>query len=105
MHFIETPIFTRLIRQLLDDAEYQRLQIARILRPELGDLIRGSGGIRKARWGVGSRGKRGGIRVIYYWDPARETCYMLYVYPKNERDDLSAAQLRTLRSIVDEEFQ
>jgi len=80
------------------------LQLALLVRPGLGALIRRSGGLRKIRWSLTGRGKRGGLRVIYYWDEASETFYMLYAYPKNEQEDLSAQQLRVLRRLVREEF-
>ncbi len=68
-------------------------------------MIRGSGGLRKARWPMPGQGNRGGLRVIYYWDEMSETCYMLYAYPKNEQEDLTAAQLKTLCRLVREEFE
>ena len=67
-------------------------------------LIRGTGGLRKIRWSVKGKGKRGGLRIIYFWDEHSETFYMLYVYPKSEREDLTAQQLRVLRRLVREEF-
>ena len=67
MIFIETPIFTRAIRKLLPDDDYRELQQALVLRPEAGDIIPGSGGLRKIRWGILGSGKRGGLRLIYYW--------------------------------------
>ena len=73
-------------------------------RPLAWPLIAGTGGLRKMRWSLKGKGKRGGVRVIYYWDEASETFYMLYVYPKSEREDLSAAQLRVLTRLVREEF-
>jgi hypothetical protein len=90
---------------LLSAEEYRQLQIALLLRPEQGAVIRGSGGLRKLRWGVAGRGKRGGIRLIYYWEPADELFYMLYVYPKNVQDDLTPSQVRTLRRLVEEELR
>ena len=104
MRFIETPIFTRTVVVLLGDEEYRSLQLALLLRPELGSLIRGSGGLRKIRWSLSGRGKRGGLRIIYFWDEASETFYMLIAYPKNEQEDLTAQQLRVLRRLVREEF-
>lgn len=65
LSFIETKLFTKLVNEHLSDEEYARLQEVLIRDPETGDLIPGSGGIRKVRWGVKGRGKRGGIRVIY----------------------------------------
>jgi mRNA-degrading endonuclease RelE of RelBE toxin-antitoxin system len=104
MYFVETPIFTKAIRALLADEEYRGLQGALLLRPEQGPLIQRSGGLRKIRWGAGGRGKRGGIRVIYYWHEDEEVFYMLYAYPKNVQDDLSPQQLKALRQAVREEF-
>lgn len=66
MRFVETPIFTRAVTALLVEEQYRALQLALALRAEQGDLIRGSGGLRKLRWGLAGRGKRGGARVIYY---------------------------------------
>jgi putative transcriptional regulator len=74
MRFVETPIFTRIITRL-DDEEYRSLQIALMLRPEQGP-IRGAGGLRKVRWAMPGSGKRGGLRVIYYWAPRGQTFYI-----------------------------
>ncbi len=104
MYFVETPIFTKAIRVLLTDEEYRGLQGALLLRPEQGPVMQRSGGLRKIRWGTAGRGKRGGIRVIYFWHEDEESFYMLYAYPKNVRDDLSAQQLKALRQAVREEF-
>lgn len=104
MRFIETPIFTRAITELMDDDAYQALQVALLLRPGLGARIPRSGGLRKVRWPLPGRGKRGGVRVIYFWDEPSETFYLLYAYPKSTRDDLTAGQLRALARSVREEF-
>lgn len=61
MRFIETPIFTDDVRKYLDDGDYRALQLALVLRPEQGALIRGGAGLRKLRWGAEGRGKRGGV--------------------------------------------
>ena len=105
MRFLETPVFTTAVTSLLSDEEYRQLQLALLIRPEQGALIRGSGGLRKVRWGAGGRGKRGGVRVIYYWHRGDQTLYMLLVYSKSAQDDLTAAQLRVLRRLVQEEFR
>ena len=104
MRFVETPIFTRTVVELLEDEQYQSLQLALLSQPELGRVIRQSGGIRKMRWSLKGTGKRGGIRVIYFWDVASETFYMLYAYRKSAQDDLTTQQLRVLTRLVREEF-
>ena len=67
-------------------------------RPEAGNVIKSSGGMRKLRWAGSGRGKRGGLRVIYYWWVAKDRISMLLMYPKNEQDDLTADQLKQLRN-------
>ena len=67
MVIIETPIFTRRIQELIPDEKYRLLQIHLVNRPDAGKTVPGSGGLRKLRWSAGGHGKRGGIRVIYYW--------------------------------------
>lgn len=94
-------MFTKIIESLLDDDEYHKLQIALIKEPASGAIIKGSGGIRKLRWNGSGRGKRGGIRVIYYWLTEDEKLFMLYAYPKNQADDLSKSQLSQLKAIVE----
>ena len=105
MRFVETPVFTAALRRHLEDTQYRALQLALLLRPEQGPVIPGSGGLRKLRWATAGQGKRGGLRVIYYWAPEEQVCYMLYAYTKNEQGDLTPAQLRTLAKLVREEFK
>jgi mRNA-degrading endonuclease RelE of RelBE toxin-antitoxin system len=96
--FVETPIFNRRVQRHMADDEYAEMQAFLVERPGAGSIIRGSGGIRKLRWAGSGRGKRGGMRVGYYWWVAGERITLLMVYPKSERDDLTASQLRELRS-------
>jgi mRNA-degrading endonuclease RelE of RelBE toxin-antitoxin system len=98
--FVETPTFTRRVLSLLDDENYAALQLHLAKRPDAGDIIRGSGGLRKIRWAAKGHGKRGGVRVIYYWWIGKDRISMLFIYPKNEMDDLSAAQLKLLRQAL-----
>ena len=105
MKIIETPVFTKKINDLLTNEEYRNLQNELILNPEKGKIIRGSGGLRKIRFGKTGHGKNGGVRVIYYWILRKETILMLLVYPKNEQDNLSSSQLKLLRSLVEKELQ
>ena len=103
--FVETPVFTREITALLPDESWRALQIALMLRPEAGDLIRGSGGLRKIRWSEPGKGKRGGLRIIYYWDKPRDRIYMLFPYRKSRKDDLTREQVRTLKRLVEENLR
>ena len=102
MVFIETSIFTRLVCQLMEDEQYQELQSVLIENPQAGAVIQGSGGLRKIRWRLAGQGKRGGVRVIYYLTTRRNEIYMLYVYSKSVRSDLTRDQLRQLRQAVGE---
>jgi mRNA-degrading endonuclease RelE of RelBE toxin-antitoxin system len=102
---VETSVFTRQLRALLPDEEYRKLQAALVGKPTLGPLIRGSGGLRKLRWALPGRGKRGGVRVIYFWAVRHDQLLMLLMYPKSERDDLSPSQLKLLRKLVGEEYR
>ena len=105
MRFVETPVFTAIIRDLLPDDEYRALQSALLLRPEQGAIIPGSGGIRKLRWSGRGRGKRGGLRVISFWFVSEGVVYMLYAYATGVADDLTPAQIKVLRGLVKEEFE
>lgn len=101
MVIVETPIFTKLITNLMSDDEYKDLQEALVNRPDMGAVIKDTGGLRKVRWSLEGQGKRGGVRVIYYWMTADEQLYMLLAYPKNEQEDLTAAQKKALKQIVE----
>jgi hypothetical protein len=103
MELIETPVFTRQVLAQLADDEYRMLQLYLLHHPERGVIIRGSGGLRKLRWQLPGRGKRGGARIIYFWKGARARLYLLFLYPKNVRSDLTRAQLRVLRALVVDE--
>lgn len=105
MLIVETTVFTRRLLKLLDDENYRLLQYALVADPECGDLIRGSGGLRKLRWAGSGRGKRGGVRIIYYWAVDAATILLLLVYAKNEMDDLTAQELKLLKRLVEEEFK
>jgi mRNA-degrading endonuclease RelE of RelBE toxin-antitoxin system len=102
--FKETPVFTRQITDLISDDELSALEWVLMTNPERGDLIRGSGGLRKIRWAGSGRGKRGGLRVIYYWHVPGSTILFLLAYPKNEQDDLTPAQIKVLKTLVQSEF-
>ncbi|MEW6509157.1 MAG: type II toxin-antitoxin system RelE/ParE family toxin [Bacteroidota bacterium] len=76
-----------------------------MLNPEKGKIIRGSGGLRKIRWSIPGKGKSGGVRIIYYWVKTKEIILILLIYSKDEQDDLSSEQLKTLKSLVEKEFK
>jgi len=107
LEFRETAIFTRDVISLLTDEEYAELQGVLIVQPDAGDVIPGTGGLRKLRWSQKRRGKgkRGGVRVIYYWYVSGSLIYMLLAYSKDEQDDLTTAEKRLLARLVAEEFK
>lgn len=101
MVIIETSIFTRRIKELMSDDEYRALQETLVNRPGMGDIVQGTGGLRKVRWKQEGHGKSGGVRVIYYWMTEDEQLYMLYVYTKSEQEDLTTKQKKALKLIVE----
>jgi hypothetical protein len=102
MVFIETLTFTRMVLALLRDDEYRELQVELMEDPERGDLIAGGGGIRKLRFGTQGRGKSGGVRVIYYWMKDDHQIFMLVMYPKSVKDNLTDKETALLRDLVKE---
>ena len=95
--FVETKLFTQLVQNYFSDDEYAALQNAIVANPEAGDLIRGSGGVRKLRWGLAGRGKRGGVRVIYYLRLRHGQVWMLTMYAKNEADTIPGSVLKKIK--------
>jgi len=100
----ETPTFTRLVYKYLEEGSYRLLQLVLAMHPEAGKLISGGGGIRKIRWPAKGHGKRGGIRVIYYWANREGIILMIFVYAKNETSDLTPEQIRTMREFIEKLF-
>jgi mRNA-degrading endonuclease RelE of RelBE toxin-antitoxin system len=100
--FIETRLFTRLVQEYLDDDEYRELQKVLMNNPETGNIIPGSGGLRKVRWRAPGRGKRGGYRVIYYARLKQGVILMLTMYPKNVAENIPAHVLRRIRKEVED---
>lgn len=100
--FRESTHFTQDVYRYLTEDDYLALQQFLLEYPSEGDLIVGSGGLRKLRWRAPGRGKRGGTRVIYYWADARGYIFLLDIYPKNKKDDLTAEEIKQLRGIVQE---
>ena len=100
--FVETKLFTRLVGQYLTDEEYSSLQRELVENPEVGSVIPGSGGVRKMRWGMAGRGKRGGLRIIYFLRIRQGQVWMLTLYPKNVADNIPAHVLRQNRKEVED---
>jgi hypothetical protein len=97
---IRTPTFSRRAKRLLPEAEIERLEQSIAERPDAHPVIAGTGGVRKARWARPGTGKRGGVRAVYYFQTRAEIVYMLDIYAKNEKADLTPADKRELREIV-----
>ena len=104
MVIVETRVLTKRVVTLLTDDAYKDLQAFLVQHPDAGDVIPGTGGLRKVRWAVKGRGKRGGARAIYYWAVNEHTLLMLFIFAKNEQDDLSEDQKRILAKIVKEKY-
>ena len=104
MELIETSTFTRQITALLSDEEYQGFQYRLAANPNLGALIRGGGGLRKIRVAVGTKGKSGGARIIYYWAARKDVILLLYAYSKNVSADLTPKEVSRLAKVISEEF-
>lgn len=105
MEFIEAPLFTQLLADFLTDAEYRGLQEQLAREPEAGDVMPGTGGFRKLRWADTRRGKgkRGGLRVIYYHFLADSQIWLMTVYDKDSMTDLSPAEKRVLKAAIERE--
>lgn len=103
--FIEAPVFTRRIYDYLSDEEYSKLQWELARTPDAGDVIPGTGGVRKVRWSDPQRkkGKRGGTRVIYFVLVDDRLLYLLTIYDKDEMDDLTNDEKKQLKKLVDDE--
>jgi len=107
MEFFEAPPFTRYLRDYLADEEYRGLQHLLAQNPELGDMMPGTGGFRKLRWADQRRGKgrRGGLRIIYYYFSADQQIWLMTLYGKDEADDLTTAEKRALRDAIAAELK
>ncbi|MCY1292181.1 Toxin HigB-2 [compost metagenome] len=99
MIFIETEIFTEDVLELLPDDDYQQFQAFLTEQPDFGDLIQDTGGLRKIRWSANGKGKRSGVRVIYYHVNAAHQIRLLLIYQKGVKDDLTPAEKKVLREL------
>jgi hypothetical protein len=100
MVFVELTPFVAFRAEHWSDEELRALQSYLLVSPDAGDLIRGGAGLRKLRWTVQVRGKRGGARVIYYWHVPGERIYLIYGYVKSESDDLTPQQIKALAELM-----
>ena len=100
--FIETPFFTKALSHYLEDDDYAKLQIYLTEQPEAGAIVPSSGGVRKLRWGSEGRGKRGGLRIIYYLRSARGELWMLTIYGKNVRENVPAHLLKQMKESIED---
>jgi hypothetical protein len=106
VEFIEAPTFTAHLADYLVDDEYLALQAFLAGDPEAGDVIPGTGGFRKLRWAdpVRGKGKRGGLRVVYYYLLSDARIWLMTLYNKGEMSDLNAAEKRALKSALEAEL-
>ena len=102
MIFIESKLFEKLREKYLEDNSYRLLQNFLLEQPLSGDIIQGTGGLRKLRWSANGKGKRGGIRTIYLYITEKSHIHLLTLYAKNEVGDLTAQEKKILKSIVEE---
>lgn len=103
MIFIETTMFTKLLPKYLADDEYRALQWYLLVCPDAGDLVRGSGGLRKIRWAPEGKGKRGGIRVMYYWKKSAKEIWLLTLYSKSGRATIPGHILKRIAEEIENE--
>ncbi|ROM69375.1 toxin HigB-2 [Pseudomonas brassicacearum] len=101
MIFIETPIFTRRAKELMNDDDFSALQNILVRNPSAGDVMEATSGIRKIRIAAKGHGKRGGARVIYYHFVSASQIALLMIYPKNEQQDLTVDQRKALKMIIE----
>lgn len=99
MVFIETPVFTEDVAKWLSDDEYGEFQQYLANNPLIGDPIQKTGGLRKVRWSSGSKGKRGGVRIIYYHVTSAFQIRLLLIYKKGIKDNLTETEKKILRKI------
>jgi len=100
LEFVETSVFNQFVKRDLGEDALRALQSELLEHPDLGAIMTGSGGARKMRWGRKGAGKSGGYRVIYYFSSNDHTCYLLLGFKKGEQDNLTPAQLKTLREYI-----
>lgn len=102
MVFVEASHFSKSLPGYLSDDEYRRFQAHLVQRPDAGAVIQHSGGVPKVRWAAAGKGKSGGLRVIYYWLKAEDQIFLLTLYGKGEKEDLSTSELKRIVKLIEE---
>ena len=100
MTVVETAEFLKHAMRLMSDSEREELVAFVGANPEAGEIMPETGGVRKVRWGLAGRGKRGGARVIYYYHSDRLPLFLLTAYPKNEKANLTRAERNNMKRLV-----
>lgn len=101
MKFIELGNYTKQLTELMDDASYKKFQAYLIEEPKVGKFLLGSKYLRKVRWQSKGKGKRGGSRHIYYFYDKEDTFFMLFAYGKDELEDLTKKEAKSLDGLVE----
>lgn len=102
LEFVETPLFSKTLERYLSDEEYAELQSFLSEHPDAGEVIPGSGGVRKLRWASQGSGKRGGLRVIYYLQLAQGQIWLLTLYRKNVKEDIPVHVLKKIKEAIED---
>lgn len=101
MIFVEAKPFTRRCPDYLTEDELREFQRYLLETPDAGNVVKSSGGIRKVRWKLKGSGKRGGLRIVYYWHMIDSHIYLLFIYQKNEFEDLTKDEYTLLKKVVE----
>jgi len=107
MVFVESPAFTRHLSHYLNEGSYSDLQVKLTVNPDLGDVMPATGGFRKLRWADARRGKgrRGGLRIIYYHFKSDSQIWLVTLYHKNEAADLTSREKKALKASIENEVE
>jgi len=96
---VEMPEFLAATKKLMDETEREKLTVYLAYNPTAGDVVPGSGGVRKVRWALEGRGKRGGARVIYFFHDVEMPLYIFTAYAKSERENLDQAEIKAVKKL------
>jgi len=102
LEFVEASGFSAIREEYFSDVDFHLLQLFLMGNPGAGSVVRGSGGVRKLRWGTEGRGKRGGLRVIYYWIADDNQIFLITVYRKSDVSDLSHVTIKQIRKLIND---